>query len=111
MVKPGEPVRGSNTGRPIMALLDLLGQRWTLRILWELRQGGLTFRQLQSNCGDISPSVLNRRLQELKEAALVHTVEREGYQLTELGVELLQSLKPLNDWAARWSEALRSEET
>ena len=30
-------VRGSRTGRPIMALLDLLGRRWTLRILWELR--------------------------------------------------------------------------
>ena len=29
-------VRGSRTGRRIMALLDLLGRRWTLRILWEL---------------------------------------------------------------------------
>jgi DNA-binding HxlR family transcriptional regulator len=32
-------VRGSKSGRPIMALLDLLGRRWTLRILWELREG------------------------------------------------------------------------
>ncbi|HEV7693887.1 MAG TPA: hypothetical protein VGO52_23840 [Hyphomonadaceae bacterium] len=30
-------VRGSRTGRPIMALLDLLGRRWTLRVIWELR--------------------------------------------------------------------------
>ena len=31
--KPGRRVRGSSTGRPIMALLDLLGRRMTLRIL------------------------------------------------------------------------------
>ena len=36
--KPGRRVRGSATGRPIMALLDLLGRRMTLRILWELRE-------------------------------------------------------------------------
>jgi len=31
-------VRGSRTGRPIMVLLDLLGRRWALRIVWELRE-------------------------------------------------------------------------
>jgi len=31
-------VRGSRSGRPIMALLDLLGRRWTLRIIWELHR-------------------------------------------------------------------------
>src|SRR6202035_4396571 len=66
---PGRPVRGSQTGRPVMALLDLLGRRWALRILWELRDGSaLTFRQLQARCGDISSSVLNDRLRELREA-------------------------------------------
>ena len=37
--RPGRPVRGSRTGRPVMALLDLLGRRWTLRVLSELRDG------------------------------------------------------------------------
>ena len=44
--KPGTRVRGSRTGRPIMAALDLLGRRWALRILWELRAGALSFRAL-----------------------------------------------------------------
>ena len=39
--RPGRPVRGSQTGRPIMALMDLLGRRWTLRVIWELRDGRL----------------------------------------------------------------------
>jgi hypothetical protein len=38
-----------------MALLDLLGRRWALRVLWELRDGeALTFRELQARCGGVS---------------------------------------------------------
>lgn len=48
--KPGHKVRGSDTGRPIMALLDLLGRRWALRIIWELRATPLTFRELRTRC-------------------------------------------------------------
>ena len=62
-------VRGSRTGRPIMALLDLLGRRWTLRIIWELRSTRATFRALREACGNPSPTVLNERLRELREAA------------------------------------------
>ena len=63
--RSGQPVRGSQTGRPIMALLDLVGRRWTLRVTWELHTSQpqpLTFRALQDRCGAISSSVLNRRL-------------------------------------------------
>ena len=45
-------VRGSRTGRPIMVLLDLLGRRWALRILWELRGGALTSRALRTACDE-----------------------------------------------------------
>jgi DNA-binding HxlR family transcriptional regulator len=100
--KPGHPVRGSRTGRPIMALLDLLGRRWTLRILWELRRGPLTFAELQERCDAMSPSVLNQRLGELRETRIaVH--ERGGYRLTADGKRLLAALEPLDAWAKRWS--------
>ena len=62
--RPRRAVRGSATGRPIMALLDLLGRRWALRVIWELREAALTFRALQASCGSISSSVLNERLAE-----------------------------------------------
>ena len=84
-LKPGTPVRGSKTGRPIMVLLDLLGRRWALRVLWELSRRPLTFRELQSACGDISPTVLNSRLTELREADVVSATEA-GYGLTPEGV-------------------------
>ncbi len=84
--RPGRPVRGSRTGRPIMALLDLLSRRWALRVIWELREGRLTFRALQEACGGVSPTVLNERLRELR--------------------ELIEQFRPLVAWSARWAAAL-----
>src|ERR1700739_3222722 len=88
VVRPGRPVRGSTTGRPLMAALDLLGRRWSLRILWELREGPLGARSLRERCDGMSPSVLYDRLREL----------------TERGRSLAEALNPLERWARRWAE-------
>lgn len=98
-------MRGSQTGRPVMALLDLLGRRWALRVLWELREDGVpSFRELQSRCGQISSSVLNERLRELREAGIVVAAGGSGYRLTEQGRELLHTLAPIEAWSRRWAE-------
>jgi DNA-binding HxlR family transcriptional regulator len=87
-----------------MALLDLLGRRWALRVLWELRDGASrTFRELQSRCGGVSSSVLNDRLRELREAGIVIALPAGGYELTAEGHELLRALAPLDVWAKRWA--------
>ena len=102
---PGRPVRGSRTGIPVRALLDLLGRRWALRVLWELREGRtLTFRELQARSGDISSSVLNDRLRELREAEIVSAEPGGGYRLTREGESLLGALTPLDSWAKRWAK-------
>ncbi len=103
MTKPGERVRGSTTGRPVMVLLDLLGKRWALRLIWELRESQLTFREIQERCDGMSPSVLNQRLRDLREAEIV-THEEGGYRLTEEGNDLLLHLAPLKEWAERWAK-------
>jgi len=99
-------VRGSRTGRPIMALLDLLGRRWTLRIVWELREGPLTSRALRSACDEASPTVVQARLTELREAGLIELVQGDGYRLTELGKDLRETVLPLRRFAERWSKQL-----
>jgi len=101
---PGRRVRGSAGGRPVMALLDLLGRRMALRILWELRAGPLTFRALQAAAAT-NPSVLNARLAELREARIVEHGEA-GYALTAAGRDLLERLLPLRDWAEDWARQL-----
>lgn len=102
---PGRPVRGSTSGRPLMAALDLLGRRWTLRILWELRDGDLGARSLRARCDDMSSSVLYERLADLRNADLVTKGEDGKYTLTKLGRQLGDAITPLQRWAERWAAA------
>jgi DNA-binding HxlR family transcriptional regulator len=100
--RPRRAVRGSTTGRPIMVLLDLLGRRWTLRIVWELRDGPLTSRALRAACDDASPTVLQSRLRDLAEAGLVENRRPGGYGLTEQGREMMAAFEPLYLFANQW---------
>ncbi|WP_111656257.1 winged helix-turn-helix transcriptional regulator [Isoalcanivorax indicus] len=93
----------SKASRPIIKLLELVGQRWTLRILWELRDGPQTFRALQNKCENISPSVLNSRLQTLRKSGIIE-LALGGYALTELGEELGRKLLSLTSLADRWAK-------
>jgi DNA-binding HxlR family transcriptional regulator len=97
-------VRGTRTGRPSMVLLDLVGRRWSLRILWELREQTLTSRALRAACDEASPTSLQTRLNELREAGFVELETGGGYRLTLLGRDLLQTLMPLHHFAERWSK-------
>ncbi len=101
---PGRPVRGSQSGRPIMALLDLLGRRWALRVAWELRDRPLGFRALQASCDGMSPSVLSQRLAELSEAGIVQQAHDQSYELSPEGKSLLRALEPLNAWSSSWAK-------
>jgi DNA-binding HxlR family transcriptional regulator len=102
--KPGRPVRGSQTGRPIMAALDLLGRRWALRLLWELRSAPLGARTLRERCDGMSSSVLYERLTELTAAGLIAKDHSGDYTLTLLGADLGSALDPLDQWSQRWAK-------
>jgi DNA-binding HxlR family transcriptional regulator len=104
--RPGEPVRGSTTGRPLMAAMDLLGRRWALRIVWELRDGPLGARALRSRCDQMSSSVLYERLDELTAAGLLARDGAGAYLLTEIGAQLAPAMESLDAWARRWSDTL-----
>jgi DNA-binding HxlR family transcriptional regulator len=103
-------VRGSRSGRPIMALLDLLGRRWSLRILWELREGTLTSRELRVACDAASPTVLQARFTELREAGFIDLAPGGGYGLTPLGRDLQDNFLPLHRFAERWSKRTSSSQ-
>ena len=93
--------RESATVRPLAELFDLLGRRWTLRILWELRDRTLSFNDLRRAVGGMSQSVLVTRLTDLFGAGLVADVPG-GYELTSRGRSLVQELHSVADWAGRW---------
>ena len=84
--------------------IELLQRRWAMRVLWELSQSALTFRALQARCDEVSPTVLNQRLAELRDAGLAERGDA-GYALTPLGAELVAAFAPLSKWAVRWKRA------
>jgi DNA-binding HxlR family transcriptional regulator len=84
-------------------LLELLGRRWALRILWELRDAPLPFRRLREACDEVSTSVLTQRLGELRDAGIVAVADDGAYGLTSSGRELGEQLVALDGWARRWA--------
>lgn len=71
---------------------------------WELRDGSApTFRELQARCENVSSSVLNDRLRELRDAGIVAGKPGAGYRLTTEGHDLLSALAPIDAWAQRWA--------
>jgi DNA-binding HxlR family transcriptional regulator len=86
-----------------MAALDLLGRRWALRILWELRDGPLGARELRERCDRMSSSVLYQRLGELTASGLVEQEDTDRYQLTPIGTALRTAIAPLDTWAHTWA--------
>lgn len=91
--------------QPIVLLLDVLGRRWALRILWELRGEALTFRALRTASANLSPTVLNARLTELRGAGIVELTDT-GYTMTKAGRDLAPTLLALDGWAKRHRRAL-----
>jgi len=88
-----------------MALFDLLGRSWAMGIVWNLHQGTLNFRELQARCESVSPTTLNRRIKELREAQIVK-LTKDGYKLTPSGTKLYEHMQPLSRWAKGWARRL-----
>ncbi len=92
---------------PIAAMARILGARWTLEIIHNLRQPR-RYCELQARLGNISPTLLSKRLRFLEQEGLIRRVERPGaprhveYELTPKGQELLPILDQLAEWAHRW---------
>jgi DNA-binding HxlR family transcriptional regulator len=86
------------TARPVEDVLDLLGRRWALRLIWELRRSTLSFSELRRRAG-ISPSVLSARLTELAAAGVVEADSGRRYRLSGRGRQLARVLYELNRWA------------
>lgn len=84
-----------------MAAFDLLGRRWMLLILWEMRYGSVRFSQLRERIPAASPSTISQRLDDLLEARIISR-SRSGYRLTKQGAALLLALGPLELWAQSW---------
>ncbi len=91
---------------PIRDVLERLGDRWTMLVLFVLEdRGTLRFSVLKSHIGDISQRMLAQTLRRLEQdglvSRLVHATvpPRVDYALTPLGQSFLKPMHGLLDWA------------
>ncbi|MEX1252718.1 MAG: helix-turn-helix domain-containing protein [Dehalococcoidia bacterium] len=97
-------VRQYNQPCPIALTLDIVGDRWTLIILRDLRFGLTKFSEVLANSPGLPPRILSERLKKLVEHGLVERVVysehplRAEYRLTEKGI----SLEPVMEAIAAW---------
>ncbi|WP_196893747.1 winged helix-turn-helix transcriptional regulator [Aureivirga marina] len=101
------PKKDASNDQPLLALFDLLGKNWTLRIIWSLKDGPCKFRELLYRCGTSSPTTLNLRIKELKSLHLLE-LTKDGYILTPLGTKLTKQLNLFKPWTKEWAKEFPS---
>jgi DNA-binding HxlR family transcriptional regulator len=91
-------------GCEIEAVLAVVGGKWKLFILWNLRHGTLRYAQLRHRIEGISERVLIKQLRELEADGMVHREQypevppRVEYSLTERGHSFGPAIESLADW-------------
>jgi DNA-binding HxlR family transcriptional regulator len=94
---------------PVARALDVLGERWSLLILRDLRRRGpLRFQQLEEGLPGLAPNTLSSRLKALEAhgviAARLYETHppRYEYYLTEKGEALRPVLRALYEWGQQY---------
>lgn len=89
---------------PIAHSLDVVGERWALLVVRELRLGPKRFADLQASLPGAGPNVLSQRLRDLEAGGVLRrrTLPPPSgarvYELTEWGAELEPVFRALARW-------------
>src|SRR6187402_2500350 len=91
------------------AALNVLGQKWVLRIVRELGLRTQRFCELQDALGGANSATLSQRLKLLEDEGLIdrqavsETPPWVEYSLTEKGADLRRAIAGIDRWADRWA--------
>lgn len=104
---------------PIRNILARVSDKWSMLVLHALSQKSpMRFTELRNAIGDATPKMLSASLKTLEEDGIVNRTAypeippRVEYSLTTRGIEMLEAMQPLTDWAIRNMEAiLRDRDT
>ncbi|MGH6736577.1 MAG: winged helix-turn-helix transcriptional regulator [Methyloceanibacter sp.] len=94
---------------PVARALDVIGEKWSLRILRDLfRKGPLRFQAFEAGLPGIAPNTLSARLKSLEAQGVIATrlyeehPPRYEYYLTDKGRALGPVMKALYAWGERY---------
>lgn len=98
--------RSYGQGCPVAHSLDLVGERWALLVVRELRLGARRYSDLQAALPGVGPAVLSQRLRDLERVGVLRRrtlpppAGVKVYELTEWGAELEPVFRALARWGA-----------
>ncbi|TME01447.1 MAG: helix-turn-helix transcriptional regulator [Chloroflexi bacterium] len=88
--------------------LRLLGDKWTLMLVYTLLSGPRRFGELLEALGNVSPKTVSQRLKMLEESGFVQRQAfaeippRVEYRLTEKGLALVDIMEAIRLFAERY---------
>ena len=105
---PGQEADACTTHVPMQRAMSLLGDMWTLMIVYNLLSGPRRFGELKDVMGNVSPKTVSQRLKMLEEDGFVdrhafaEIPPRVEYQLTEKGLALADVLEAIRQFSERY---------
>jgi DNA-binding HxlR family transcriptional regulator len=91
------------------AALNVLGQKWVMRIIRALGERTQRFCELQDALGGANSATLSQRLKLLEDEGLVDRRALSAvppwveYSLTDKGNDLRMAINGIDRWAERWA--------
>ena len=91
----------------IAQVLNLIGDRWSLLILFKIYKGNNTYNSIQKSLGKIPTNLLAERLKSLEVDDLIKAEKYEDhppryrYSLTESGSDLKDVFRSLSIWGQK----------
>lgn len=89
------------------AVVDLVGGKWKLLILFHLHGKRVRFSALQRLVGDISEKMLSQQLREMVADGLLRRIDfrtvppHVEYETTAFGLDLGRAMAPMCEWGSR----------
>lgn len=90
---------------PVRHVINIVGDKWTLPVLYVLNDGTKRYNEIQKAIPEISKKMLTQTLRNLESDKIlsrkVYPVvpPKTEYSLTDFGQELIVPLEALSDWA------------
>ena len=103
--------------RTISALLQRIGDKWSLLVVQTLGEGSKRFNELRREIPSVSQRMLTLTLRNLERDGLVNRTvtptipPRVDYELTELGRSLQKPICGLVTWAMDHSDAIHEAQS
>ena len=98
---------------PLRQVINIIGDKWTLPVLYVLSQGTKRYSELQREIPDISKKMLTQTLRKLESDNIVSrkvypvVPPKTEYKLTSFGIKLIDPLCALADWAEDHKQELQ----